>query len=80
MLERIGPVAYTLPLHLSLAGVHDVFLVSLLKKYLSDMDTIVDIHQPELQPNLTYVERPIKNWDKKEKELCIKTIKYVKVL
>ena len=80
VLERIGPVAYKLALPPSLAGVHDVFHVSLLKKCLSDRDAIVNTRQPELQANLTYAERPIRILDRKDKELRTKTIKYVKVL
>jgi len=79
ILERIGPVAYRLALPPSLAGVHDVFHVSLLRKCLSTEDTVIDTHQPELQPNLTVPEKPMKILDRKEKELRTKTIRYVKV-
>ena len=79
ILERIGPVAYRLALPPSLAGVHDVFHVSLLRKCLSTEDTVIDTHQPELQPNLTVLEKPVKILDRKEKELRTKTIRYVKV-
>ena len=54
----IGMVAYQLALPPSLNGVHDVFYVSLLKKCLYDMDTVIDSHQLEIQPNLTCVEKP----------------------
>ena len=36
VLERIGPVAYRLALPLKLAKLHDVFHVSMLRKYHSD--------------------------------------------
>ena len=36
VLERIGPMAYCLALHLELAKLHDVFHVSMLRRYRSD--------------------------------------------
>ena len=56
ILERIRPVVYRVALLLSLAGVHDVFHVLLLKKCLTDADAVIDSHQPEVRPNLTCVE------------------------
>jgi hypothetical protein len=41
ILERIGHVAYRLALPLNLAGVHDVFHVSMLKKYISDSSHVI---------------------------------------
>ena len=79
ILERIGPVAYRLALPPSLAGVHDVFHVSLLRKCLADADAVVDSHQPVVRPNLTCAEKPVEVLDHKEKVLRTKTIKYVKV-
>ena len=46
ILERIGPVAYRLALPPNLAGVHDVFHVLLLRKCLTDVDTVIDSYQP----------------------------------
>ena len=79
ILERIGPVAYRLALPPSLAGVHDVFHVSLLRKCLADANAVIDSHQPVVQPNLTCTEKPVEVLDHKEKVLRTKTIKYVKV-
>ena len=80
ILERIGPVAYRVALPPNLADVYDVFHVSLLRKCISDPDTVINVNQPEVQPNLTIAERPIRIIDHKEKVLRNKTIKYVKVL
>ena len=40
----------------------------------------IDMHQPEIRPNLTLPEKPKRILDRKEKVLRNKTIKYVKVL
>ena len=53
VLERIRPVGYQLALPTSSAGVHNIFHVSQLRKCLSDANTVIDMHQPEIQPNLT---------------------------
>ena len=41
MLERIGPIAYMLTLPASMT-VHNVFHVSLLKKYIPDVNHVID--------------------------------------
>ena len=80
VLERIEPVAYQLALPPSLAGVYNVFHVSQLRKCLSNVAMVIDTHQPEVQPNLTIKEQPMKILVQKEKVLRNKTIKYLKVL
>ena len=42
VLERVGIVAYQLALPLSLSSVHDVFHVSMLRKYTPDSTHVVD--------------------------------------
>ena len=64
----------------SLAGVHNVFHVSQLRKCLAEADAMIDMHQPEIRPNLTLPEKPKKILDRKEKVLRNKTVKCVKVL
>ncbi|KAL0562084.1 hypothetical protein IC582_002534 [Cucumis melo] len=54
ILERIGPVAYRLALPPSLSTVHDVFHVSMLKKYVSDPSYVVDYEPLEIDENLSY--------------------------
>ena len=58
VLERIGPVAYRIALPPSLAGVHNVFHVSQLRKCLAEVDAVIDIHQLEIRPNLTLPKKP----------------------
>ncbi|KAA0058810.1 pol protein [Cucumis melo var. makuwa] len=59
ILERIGPVAYRLALPPSLSTVHDVFHVSMLKKYVSDPSYVVDYEPLEIDENLSYTEQPV---------------------
>ncbi|KAL0536214.1 hypothetical protein IC582_025155 [Cucumis melo] len=59
ILERIGPVAYRLALPPSLSTVHDVFHVSMLRKYVSDPSHVVDYEPLEIDENLSYAEQPV---------------------
>jgi hypothetical protein len=79
ILEKCGNVAYKLELPPSLAGVHDIFHVSQLKKCLK---SLVDIVLPEVAPldsDLTYPERPIRILDQKSRVTRRKMIKFYKI-
>ena len=80
VLERIRPVAYKLGLPPSLAGVHNVFHVSQLRKCTSNPDAMIETNQPEVQPNLTIPERPVRILDRAKKAVRRKTIPVMKVL
>jgi hypothetical protein len=64
-----------------LAGVHDIFHVSQLKRCLKvPQDVDIGIEEIEsLQPDLTYPEHPVKILDTKERVTRNKTIKLYKV-
>ncbi|CAL2265878.1 unnamed protein product [Prunus armeniaca] len=78
--ERIGPVAYRLALPIELSRIHNVFHVSMLRKYMPDPSHILE-HQPmELSEDLTYEEQPVQILDRKEQRLRSRSIPVVKVL
>jgi len=80
ILERVGPVAYRLALPLSLDVVHNVFHVSMLRKYILDPSHVITYEPLQIQENLTYEEIPVKLLDRKVQELCTKSIPLVKFL
>ncbi|KAL4016735.1 hypothetical protein IC575_024392 [Cucumis melo] len=59
ILERIGPVAYRLALPPSFAAVHDVFHISMLRKYVADPTHVVDFEPLQISENLSYEEQPV---------------------
>jgi hypothetical protein len=63
-----------------LVGTHDVFHVSMLRKYIIDHDAIVEYELLGIQEGLTYVKEPVKIMDKKKQVLHTKVITIVKVL
>ena len=59
ILEQVWSLAYHLALPPQLAGVHNVFHVSMLTKYVPDPQYIIDYHTLEIQEDVTYEEVPI---------------------
>ena len=59
ILERVGIVAYRLDLLPSMSGVHEVFHVSMLRKYTPDPAQVVDWGQIEVDTDETFEERPV---------------------
>ncbi|KAL5576909.1 hypothetical protein UlMin_018608 [Ulmus minor] len=80
ILERIGKVAYRLTLPPELSSVHNVFHVSMLRKYVSDPSHVLENERIEVHEDRTYEEQPVQILDCKDKMLRNKVIPLVKVL
>ncbi|KAJ8768935.1 hypothetical protein K2173_023930 [Erythroxylum novogranatense] len=80
ILERIGPLAYRLALPPELSQIHDVFHVSMLRRYRSDPSHIIQTSEVQLSDDLSYEEMLVAILDSKEKVLRNKIIQLVKVL
>ena len=66
VLERVGTVAYLLALPPSLSSVHEVFHVSMLRKYTPDPTHIVDWGELVVDANWTFEEGPMCIIDSRE--------------
>ena len=80
VIERVGPVAYRLDLPQELSQIHNVFHVSMLRRYRSDPSHILQAQPLELRDNLTYEEEPVAIVARESKVLRNKTIPLVKVM
>ncbi|WVZ80279.1 hypothetical protein U9M48_027770 [Paspalum notatum var. saurae] len=69
--EQCGPVAYRLELPPHLAAVHDVVYEC--------REEVIDTSQIQIQPDLTYEEKPIKILDQKQRSTRRRTINFYKV-
>jgi hypothetical protein len=79
ILEKCGSVSYKLDLPPTLAGVHDIFHVSQLKKCLkAPMDVVLPEVTP-LEADLSYSEHLIKVLDQKDHVVRRKTLKFFKM-
>ncbi|GJU71658.1 hypothetical protein Tco_1263063 [Tanacetum coccineum] len=77
--ERIGPVAYRLRLPQELNGVHDMFHVSNLKKFLADPTLHVPLEEIQVDVILKFVEELIEILEREFKKLKQSRISIVKV-
>ena len=80
ILERVGVVAYRLALPPSMSGVHEVFHVSMLRKYTPDPAHLVDWGEIEVDTYGTFEEGPVCIIDSREQVLQRKTVRLVRVL
>ena len=80
VIEKVGPVAYRLALPSDLEKIHNVFHVSMLRRYQSDPSHVVSSETIELRSDLTNEEEPVEILAQEVKELRNKQISLVKVL
>ena len=79
ILSQKGAVAYELELPKILSQVHNVFHVSQLWKCLKTPKETFDDRELELEPYLTYEEKPLKILEDKWKQLRSRALKYCRV-
>ncbi|KAA3466363.1 gag-pol polyprotein [Gossypium australe] len=80
VLKRVGPIAYQLELPPELNRIHDVFHVSLMRRYCSDPSHIVPVKEIEVRLDLSFEEEPVQILDWDVKVLRRKSVPLVKVL
>ena len=79
-LERVGTVVYRLALPPNMSGVHEVFHVSMLRKYTPDPAHVVDWGQIEVDTDGTFEEGPVCIVDNRDQVLQRKTVWLVLVI
>jgi hypothetical protein len=79
ILEKCGTMAYKLDLPPSLAGVHDIFHMSQLKKCLKAPVDVVFPEVTRLESDLSYLEHLIKFFDQMDWVTRFNTIKFFKI-
>ncbi|KAA3470587.1 DNA/RNA polymerases superfamily protein [Gossypium australe] len=80
ILKRVGLVAYQLELPPELNRIHNVFHVSMLRRYHSNPSHIVPVEEIEVRPDLTFEEEPVQILHRDVKVLRRKSVSLVKVL
>ncbi|KAK6150691.1 hypothetical protein DH2020_015623 [Rehmannia glutinosa] len=79
ILTRVGELAYQLALLPSLSNVHNIFHVSMLRKYVHDRSYIMNYKDLTINNNLTYEEAPQAILERKIHHLRNKDIALIKV-
>ena len=80
VIEKVGLVAYRLVLPPELGKIHNVFHMSMLRRYRSNPSHVISLETIELKLDLTYEEEPVEILAREVKELWNKKIPLVKVL
>ena len=69
ILEMVGTVVYQLSLPPNMSGVHEVFHVSMLRRYTPDPTHVVDWGEIEVDTDGTFKERPVCIMDSRDQVL-----------
>ena len=80
ILKRVDTVAYRLALPPSIASVHEVFHVSMLRRYTPDLAHVVDWGDFEVDTDGTFEEGSVCITDSRDQVLRRKTVRLVRVL
>ena len=80
ILKRVGTVAYQLALPPRMSGVHEVFHVSMLRRYTPDPAHVEDWGEIEVDTDGTFEEGPVCIMDSRDQVLRRKTVRLVRVL
>ena len=80
ILERVGTVAYRLAFPPNMLGVHEVFHVSMLRRYTPNPAHVVDWEEIKVDTNGTFEEGPMCIMDSRDQVLRRKTVRLVRVL
>jgi hypothetical protein len=77
---RVGSLPYRLQLPESMDGVHPIFHISMLRKYIRDPELKIEVDPIIIQQDLTIDAQPVRVLEFSEHVMCNRTIKYVKIL
>ena len=80
ILERVGTIAYRLALPPSMSSVHEVFHVSMLRRYTPDPAHVVDWGEIKVDTDGTFEEGPVCIMDSRDQVLQCKIMRLVRVL
>ena len=80
VLNRVGTITYRLALPPSLSGVHKVFHVSMLRKYIPHPIHVVDWGEITIDTYGAFEEGPMRILDSRDKVLRRMIVRLVKVL
>ena len=80
ILESVGTIACWLALPPSMSGVHEVFHVSMIRRYTPDPSHVVDWGEIEVDTDGTFEEGSVYIMDSRDQVLRRKTVRLVRVL
>ena len=65
VLQRVGTLAYRIALPPELSHVHNVFHISMLRKYVHDPMHVINHYPLAVSEDLSYIEKPIEIVDRR---------------
>ncbi|XP_069148006.1 uncharacterized protein [Solanum lycopersicum] len=80
ILKRVGKVAYELEFPAELGVVHPIFHISLLKKCVGDVASIVPLESVAVKDSFSYEDVPVEIFERQVRKLRNKEVTLVKVL